>query len=469
MSPKDVHVKSYMREGEKAREHWRSRPGEGSNAVFAASGMGVLKGGVEKTDISLDSVMNVIHNIAKKGKETWDKIPEPVKLVLGQTLLQAVLYNPSSATAAATHTPAASNAPVDTDLTGTLLKARAEYTDYNTEFYDNKPKVNLEPPEINKGLQKDVKTGMAEDNAFKNVNYIRQKALSQTKVNNAKIQKRNLEQYKSELENIYNRAGKKYNIDLKNREMSFRNFPGIGQNMRYMTNELQNAIKLYKKLKDGSINNNNFTRDEKTLNILKPYIMNSPHISKWILENGGQYVKDKNYKNAKPAARLLMASVDFGRYSNTIEYAKAVANYRETGPIQDFLKDKIMSQGMDPENTPGIIHGYNSEMSQALAQSEEIKQYISKYRKALKQGQLIPTVSEKFDSTKNLYWGINRADILLSYIDDNADLNIFVIDTYDFNKDDPSLLVNIAYSSQKANLITRYFNVFHVKIPFGCY
>lgn len=48
MSPKDVHVKSYMREGEKVREHWRSRPGEGSNAVFAASGMGVLKGGVEK-------------------------------------------------------------------------------------------------------------------------------------------------------------------------------------------------------------------------------------------------------------------------------------------------------------------------------------------------------------------------------------------------------------------------------------
>ena len=108
-------------------------------------------------------------------------------------------------------------------------------------------------------------------------------------------------------------------------------------------------------------------------------------------------------------------------------------------------------------------------MSQALAHSKEIRQYISKYRKALLQQQLIPTVSEKFDSTKNLYWGINRADILLSYIDNNNDLNIIIIDTYDFNKNDPSLLVNIAYSPQSANLITRYFNVFQVKIPYGRY
>lgn len=153
-----------------------------------------------------------------------------------------------------------------------------------------------------------------------------------------------------------------------------------------------------------------------------------------------------------------MASIDFGKYANRIEFAKVVSSYKETGPIQDFVKEKIISQNMDPNNTPGIIHSYKSEMSQALAQSEEIRQYISKYRKALLQQQLIPTVSEKFDSTKNLYWGINRADILLSYID-----------TYDFNKNDSSLLVNIAYSPQSANLITRYFNVFQVKIPYGKY
>lgn len=153
-----------------------------------------------------------------------------------------------------------------------------------------------------------------------------------------------------------------------------------------------------------------------------------------------------------------MASIDFGKYANRIEFAKVVSGYKETGPIQDFVKEKIISQNMDPSNTPGIIHSYKSEMSQALAQSEEVRQYISKYRKALLQQQLIPTVSEKFDSTKNLYWGINRADILLSYID-----------TYDFNKNDSSLLVNIAYSPQSANLITRYFNVFQVKIPYGKY
>ena len=37
MSAKDVHVKSYTRDGEKVREHWRSRPDLGIDNVVSSA------------------------------------------------------------------------------------------------------------------------------------------------------------------------------------------------------------------------------------------------------------------------------------------------------------------------------------------------------------------------------------------------------------------------------------------------
>ena len=55
MTGKDVHVKSYTRDGEKVREHWRSRPDSGiDNVVSSAVKQAVLKGGVEYREISFN-------------------------------------------------------------------------------------------------------------------------------------------------------------------------------------------------------------------------------------------------------------------------------------------------------------------------------------------------------------------------------------------------------------------------------
>ena len=464
MSAKDVHVKSYTRDGEKVREHWRSRPDSGiDDVVSSAVKQAVLKGGVEHTDISLDSIVDVIRDIANKGKDTWNKIPKPIKTVLTQALMQSVLYNPSNAANAKVVSGGQRlhNVATNNDLSATKLRGGVEINEYRQKNTQKNPDNIMN---YNKKEYPPAKINVQSKPKIKNINY------TQTNSDKLNSQQYNTEIFKSQLENMYANADKKHDIDLKNKEMRIEKAPDFKEEIKYITKEIIEAKKIYDKLnKHNQTQKINALHQKRILNTLKPYIMSSPHISKAILENGGQVVDNMNYKNAKPAAKLLMASVDFGKYANRIEFAKVVSSYKETGPIQDFVKEKIISQNMDPNNTPGIIHSYKSEMSQALAHSKEIRQYISKYRKALLQQQLIPTVSEKFDSTKNLYWGINRADILLSYIDNNNDLNIIIIDTYDFNKNDPSLLVNIAYSPQSANLITRYFNVFQVKIPYGGY
>ncbi len=466
MTGKDVHVKSYTRDGEKVREHWRSHPDSGiDDVVSSVVKQAVLRGGVEHTDISLDSIVDVIRDIANKGKDAWNKIPKPIKTVLAQALIQSALYNPSSAANArvVTGEQRLRNVATNNDLSATKLRGGVEINEYRQK------NTQENPDNIMKNNEKEyppAKINVQSKPKIKNINY------TQTNSDKLNSQQYNTEIFKSQLENMYANAGKNHDIDLKNKEMwiekpKFETY--IPKELLGIVDEIISFPRKNFKNIIGNIFDKDLSRNEKTLRILKPYIMSSPHISKATLGNGGQVVDNMNYKNAKPAAKLLMASVDFGKYANRIEFAKVVSSYKETGPIQDFVKEKIISQNMDPNNTPGIIHSYKSEMSQALAHSKEIRQYISKYRKALLQQQLIPTVSEKFDSTKNLYWGINRADILLSYIDNNNDLNIIIIDTYDFNKNDPSLLVNIAYSPQSANLITRYFNVFQVKIPYGRY
>lgn len=120
---------------------------------------------------------------------------------------------------------------------------------------------------------------------------------------------------------------------------------------------------------------------------------------------------------------------------------------------------------MDPETTPGIIHGFQSKMSQEIANSAEVKRFAKNYRKALIEKQLIST-SITFNSTRDLYTGINNADILFAYInEDNDNLIMCVLDTYDFNKSDTSSLVRNGYSAQNAGLLDLYFNIFFVEIP----
>ncbi len=413
--------------------------------------------------------MDTVQDIANKGKETWNKIPKPIKTALVRALIQSVLYNPANAASANVisdgQTP--QNITVNNDFASIKLKGGVEFNEYKQkETRENTDNVIKNEKIRHTNIKDNIQSNLP----LKNANYTEQKSLSNS--NKANTQQYSTEIFKSQLENMYTNAGKKYDIDLRNKEMwiekpKFETY--IPRESLGIVDEIISFPRKNFKNIFGNMFSKDLSRKEKALRILKPYIMSSPHISKVILENAGQVVDNINYNNAKPAAKLLMASIDFGKYANRIEFAKVVSGYEETGPIQDFVKEKIISQNMDPNNTPGIIHSYKSEMSQALAQSEEIRQYISKYRKALLQQQLIPTVSEKFDSTKNLYWGINRADILLSYIDNHNDLNIIIIDTYDFNKNDSSLLVNIAYSPQSANLITRYFNVFQVKIPYGKY
>ena len=151
MSAKDVHVKSYTRDGEKVREHWRSHPDSGiDDVVSSAIKQAVLKGGVEHTDISLDSIVDVIRDIANKGKDAWNKIPKPIKAVLAQALIQSVLYNPSNSANARVVSGGRRlrNVATNNNLSATKLRNRVAFKDYAQKEKSNNEHYNLTDKEM---------------------------------------------------------------------------------------------------------------------------------------------------------------------------------------------------------------------------------------------------------------------------------------------------------------------------------
>jgi len=58
---------------------------------------------------------------------------------------------------------------------------------------------------------------------------------------------------------------------------------------------------------------------------------------------------------------------------------------------------------------------------------------------------------------ENLKLALGHADILYTTLTENGDLYALVLDTYDFNANDPDLKVQQARAAQEARLIRNYY------------
>ncbi len=378
MAEKDVHVKSYTRDGEKVKEHWRSRPGSDIDDVASlAPEQAVLKGGAEYREIPFNSITDTVQDIANKGKETWNKIPKPIKTALVRALIQSVLYNPANAASAgvASWGQALQNMSTSNNIYSNTRKGnRNNFSQKLQELLSIKEKL--------------------------------QNTLSQ--------------------ENMYNMAKK-----------------ALGNNEVY--------------------------------NKAKGFINKYPYISKYTLYAIANIVTNDNFKNLelKHSGEILKASLDFDN-ATKINNTYIAKNYRELEPLSDFIKEKLESQKFNPENTPGIVYGVNSDMSKDIANSQSVKNYIRDNWNSIKNGQPInkklKNYADKKDSitlnsTLNLYSAINHADVLSAFLSGNEkDVIMVILDTYDFNPNE-NILVELGHSAQNAGILYPFFNIFVVRIP----
>ena len=157
-------------------------------------------------------------------------------------------------------------------------------------------------------------------------------------------------------------------------------------------------------------------------------------------------------------------------YLNT-DYAKkhkVLQNYKEEPEyLHEYYQKKIPSQGRDAEKLPGILIDEKSESSQNLKKSilkdSGFIDKIKKYDNALKSGY---SVNDNMDfKDKNWHNAIGKSDIVNMHVNKKGDIELDIVDIYDFNEGEKNKLVKIGRDRQDKEEIKPYFQRYHVIIP----
>ena len=194
-------------------------------------------------------------------------------------------------------------------------------------------------------------------------------------------------------------------------------------------------------------NNTNGFLNEKILNLLintGGYPLNqNDAVEMWNMasDSTGIYNNDYIRKNG-----TLYNDVD----SLTSEYA----------PYKTKIKNKIKSQFGDV-NVPGVVLHENSNVSNVIAHSEELESFIRNNYADLKSGKEV-SGSFRFNGFTNLHNAFGSVDVLSAKTRGNY-VDVTLLDTYDFNKDDPNFLVKMGRSAQETGKLNPYFTIVRCK------
>ena len=146
---------------------------------------------------------------------------------------------------------------------------------------------------------------------------------------------------------------------------------------------------------------------------------------------------------------------DYIRKNGTL-YNDVDSLTNEYAPYKAKIKDKIKSQFGDV-NVPGVVLHENSNVSNAIAHSEELENFIRNNYADLKSGKEI-SGSFRFNGFNNLHNAFGSVDVLSAKVRGNY-VDVELLDTYDFNKNDKNPFVKMGRSAQETGKLNPYFTI----------
>ena len=123
------------------------------------------------------------------------------------------------------------------------------------------------------------------------------------------------------------------------------------------------------------------------------------------------------------------------------------------------IQEKVKSQ-FGKEDVPGIVFHENSTVANAISKSQELNDFVNKNISSLQAGK---TISGSMSFTNgNLHHAFGKVDILSAKLK-GKDIDVILLDTYDFNPNEKNSLVEMGYSAQKAGLLNPYYTIVKCK------
>ena len=132
--------------------------------------------------------------------------------------------------------------------------------------------------------------------------------------------------------------------------------------------------------------------------------------------------------------------------------------------IQGRVKKKVQAQ-INQENALGIVFHPNSSLAASVEQHEAFQKCLNKNLKQLFRHEKINTsvgFSGYFD---NVALALGKADILDMYMDIEGNIHAQILDTYEFNEDDPNWMVEWARNSQEHHFLRSFYTITEISIP----
>lgn len=159
--------------------------------------------------------------------------------------------------------------------------------------------------------------------------------------------------------------------------------------------------------------------------------------SAYNFENSGKYIEENGYK-----------------VNSVSEFPHA---------LQNFVSNKLYKQIGIPD-AQGIVLKPDSSLSKSILQSNEFKKFLGNNIHKILAGQTVKG-SVNFTGKTDTHYALGHADIIDVFMDSKGNIYAKVIDTYDFNKDDPFFLVEWAHNLQDLNMLTNFFTINILFIP----
>ena len=128
----------------------------------------------------------------------------------------------------------------------------------------------------------------------------------------------------------------------------------------------------------------------------------------------------------------------------------------EYNPYKTKIKEKVKSQFGDV-NVPGVVFHENSNVSNEISSSPEMENFMKNNYSDLKSGKEI-SGSFRFGGFTNLHNAFGSVDILSAKLQGDY-VYVMVLDTYDFNKNDPNPIVKLAHKVQETGKLNPYFTI----------
>lgn len=180
-----------------------------------------------------------------------------------------------------------------------------------------------------------------------------------------------------------------------------------------------------------------------------------------ILANGRIFFEDdaRNFYNI--SSGFLDAGKNYIEKNGfMVDSINDLHNYK----LEKFVRAKVQEQ-MKVSDSIGIILNENSSLAHNIASSKSFKKYIHQHKDYLNKHKYKDFFDMEFSDGGNLYHTYHFADVFDIKVDPyTGTLTCYVIDTYDFNEDEPSFIIKVPHEYQKKGLMKGFFSVVKIVI-----